>query len=53
VLGGVTGEGTIGAGIGNTYFHGEISEVLVYDRVLSADEAVLVENYLARKYGTQ
>jgi hypothetical protein len=52
-LGGVTGEGTIGAGIGNTFFHGEISEILVYDRVLSAEEAVLVESYLAQKYGTQ
>jgi hypothetical protein len=53
VLGGTTGEGTIGAGIGNTFFHGEVSEILVYDRVLSAEEAGLVENYLAQKYGTQ
>ena len=53
VLGGVTGGGTIGAGMGNTFFHGEISEILVYDRVLSADEAALVESYLAEKYGTQ
>ncbi len=52
-LGGTTGEGTIGAGIGNTFFHGEVSEILVYDRVLSAEEAGLVENYLAQKYGTQ
>jgi hypothetical protein len=42
-----------GAGIGNTFFHGEVSEILVYDRVLSAEEAVLVESYLAQKYGTQ
>ena len=53
VLGGTTGAGTIGAGIGNTFFHGEVSEILVYDRVLSAGEAGLVENYLAQKYGTQ
>jgi hypothetical protein len=53
VLGGVTGGGTIGAGMGNTFFHGEISEILVYDRVLSADEAAVVESYLAEKYGTQ
>jgi hypothetical protein len=53
VLGGVTDEGTIGAGIGNTFFHGEIGEILVYDRVLSAEEAALVESYLAQKYGTQ
>jgi hypothetical protein len=52
VLGGVTDEGTIGAGIDNTFFHGEVSEILVYDRVLSAEEATLVENYLAQKYGT-
>jgi hypothetical protein len=53
VLGGVTAEGMIGAGIGDTFFHGEISEILVYDRVLSAEEAALVENYLGQKYGTQ
>jgi hypothetical protein len=53
VLGGGTGGGTIGAGVGNTFFHGEISEILVYDRVLSAEESVLVESYLAQKYGIQ
>jgi hypothetical protein len=53
VLGGVTGAGTIGAGSHNSFFHGEISEILVYDRVLSADEAALVENYLGQKYGTR
>ncbi len=52
VLGGVTGAGTIGEGINNTYFNGEISEILVYDRVLSNNEAAVVENYLAQKYGT-
>jgi hypothetical protein len=39
--------GTIGQG-----FDGEISEILVYNRVLSVDEAALVENYLAQKYGS-
>jgi hypothetical protein len=52
-LGGTTGAGTIGAGIRNTFFHGEISEILVYDRVLSVGEAALVENYLGQKYGTR
>ena len=53
VLGGVSGAGTIGEGINGTYFNGEISEILVYDRVLSTNETALVENYLANKYGTQ
>jgi hypothetical protein len=52
-LGGVTGAGTIGAGINNTYFNGEISEILVYNRVLSTQEAARVETYLRNKYGTQ
>jgi hypothetical protein len=53
VLGGVTGEGLIGAGIYNSFFHGEISEVLVYDRVLSTEEAAQVESYLRQKYGIE
>jgi hypothetical protein len=52
-LGGVTGAGTIGAGINGTYYNGEISEILVYDRVLSVQEAAEVESYLRNKYGTQ
>jgi hypothetical protein len=52
-LGGVTGAGTIGAGINNTYFNGEISEILVYNRVLSPQEAARVETYLRNKYGIQ
>ena len=52
-LGGVTGAGTIGEGINNTYFNGEISEILVYNRVLSNQEAAQVESYLRNKYGTQ
>jgi hypothetical protein len=50
-LGGVTGAGTIGEGINHTFFNGDISEILVYNRVLSTDEAAAVENYLAQKYG--
>lgn len=51
VLGAVSGAGTIGEGIHHTFFNGEISEILVYDRVLSENEAATVENYLAQKYG--
>lgn len=51
-LGGAGGAGTIGQGVNGTYFTGEISEILVYDRVLSTNEAALVESYLANKYGT-
>lgn len=52
VLGGVTGAGTIGEGINGSYYDGEISEILVYDRVLSPQEAAQVESYLRNKYGT-
>ena len=51
VLGGVTGDGTIGKGINGTYYDGEISEILVYKRVLSAQEAAQVESYLRKKFG--
>jgi Concanavalin A-like lectin/glucanases superfamily len=50
-LGGVSGAGTIGEGINHTFFNGDISEILVYNRVLSAEEATAVEDYLAQKYG--
>jgi hypothetical protein len=43
----------LGKGLGNTYFKGEISEVLVYDRVLSQQEAAAVEFYLRNKFGTR
>ncbi|HTF72077.1 MAG TPA: LamG-like jellyroll fold domain-containing protein [Edaphobacter sp.] len=52
-LSGVTGAGTIGLGINNKYFNGEISEILVYNRALSSQEAARVESYLRNKYGTQ
>jgi Concanavalin A-like lectin/glucanases superfamily len=51
-LSGTTGSGYIGRGINNTYFNGEISEILVYDRVLTADETAVVEKYLRNKFGT-
>jgi hypothetical protein len=53
VLGGVTGDGTIGQGINGTYYDGEISEILVYNRVLSVQEAAQVESYLRNKFGIE
>ncbi len=53
VLAGTTGTAFLGRGLNNTYFHGEISEVLVYNRVLSADEAASVESYLKNKFATR
>jgi hypothetical protein len=52
-LSGVSGAGTIGLGLNNKYFNGEISEILVYNRVLSDNEAARVESYLSKKYGIQ
>jgi hypothetical protein len=53
VLNGTTGAGYIGQGINNTFFNGEISEILVYNRVLSANETASVESYLRNKFGTR
>jgi len=53
VLNGTTGAGYIGQGVNNTFFNGEISEILVYNRVLSANEAASVESYLRNKFGTR
>jgi hypothetical protein len=53
VLNGTTGVGYIGKGSNNTYFNGEISEILVYNRVLSPDETASVESYLRNKFGTR
>jgi len=53
VLNGTTGTGFIGQGVNNTFFNGEISEILVYNRVLSANEVVSVESYLRSKFGTR
>jgi hypothetical protein len=52
-LSGTSGDGYIGRGFNNTYFNGEINEILVYNRVLSADEAASVEKYLRNKFGTE
>ena len=53
VLSGTNGTAYLGRGLDGTYFKGEISEVLVYDRVLSAEEAASVESYLRNKFGTR
>jgi hypothetical protein len=52
-LQGMTGTGYIGRGVNNTYFQGEVSEILVYNRALSGDEAAAVEEYLRTKFGTK
>jgi hypothetical protein len=52
-LSGMTGNAYLGKGLGDTYFKGEISEVLVYDRILSPQEAASVEFYLRNKFGTR
>jgi Concanavalin A-like lectin/glucanases superfamily len=53
VLAGTSGAGYIGRGLNNTTYNGEISEILVYNRVLSANEAASVESYLRNKFGTR
>jgi hypothetical protein len=53
VLAGTSGAAYLGRGIDNTYFNGEISEVLIYNRVLSVNEAASVESYLRNKFGTR
>jgi hypothetical protein len=52
-LNGTTGQAFIGRGLNNSYYNGEISEVLVYNRVLSAAEAASVESYLRNKFATR
>jgi Concanavalin A-like lectin/glucanases superfamily len=53
VLSGTSGAAYLGRGINNSYFNGEISEVLVYNRAVSAGEAAAVESYLRNKFGTR
>jgi Concanavalin A-like lectin/glucanases superfamily len=53
IVNGASGAGYIGRGLNNTYFNGEISEILVYDRILTADETATVESYLRNKFGTR
>jgi hypothetical protein len=51
VLGGMDGSAFLGRGYGNTYFDGTISEVLVYNRVLTTAEMQAVTGYLETKFG--
>ncbi len=51
-LNGTTGAATIGLGLNGTPFKGEVSEVLVYNRVLTEAEAAKVELYLRTKFRT-
>jgi hypothetical protein len=44
--------GTVGTNnMGETFFTGEIAEILIYDRALTAPERRQVEEYLGSKYG--
>ena len=42
--------GALGKGYGNTFFGGDIAEVLVYNRALSDAERQGIETYLMNKY---
>jgi hypothetical protein len=50
-LSNMTGEELLGQGSQNSFFTGEISELLVYDRALTDAERQTVERYLLAKYG--
>jgi Concanavalin A-like lectin/glucanases superfamily len=50
-LAGTTGLATIGAGSNNTFFTGNIGEILIYDRALPTRDREKVERYLRAKYG--
>jgi hypothetical protein len=41
----------IGAGVSSAYFRGTIHEILTYSSVISPDERLRVEGYLAWKWG--
>ena len=49
-LAGVSNTLTIGQGISNSYFTGDVSEIIIYQRALSAAERSVVEKYLMGKY---
>jgi Concanavalin A-like lectin/glucanases superfamily len=50
-LAGVGSTATIGSGLYDSYFTGNVGEILVYNRVLSGAERRLVESYLISKFG--
>lgn len=47
----LSGSGRIGRGMANDGFSGYISEVIIYNRVLSASELKQIHTYLSVKYG--
>jgi len=49
-LAGMGNQVMIGMGSGNTFYPGDLSEVIVYNRYLSTAERQTVENYLMTKY---
>ncbi|MEQ1887034.1 MAG: Ig-like domain-containing protein [Bryobacteraceae bacterium] len=48
---GTSNTGVLGQGYNNTFFAGDIAEVLVYNRALTDAERQGVESYLMNKYG--
>jgi hypothetical protein len=50
-IAGTTPSATIAAGLLNTFFTGNIGEILIYDRALSGTERETVEHYLISKFG--
>ena len=50
VLNGSVSTGFLGRGYNNTYFDGDIAEVLIYDRALTDAERIAVTQYLEDKY---
>jgi hypothetical protein len=49
-LNGTVASATLGQGDHNTYYPGEASEIIIYNRALTAPERQLVEQYLMKKY---
>ncbi len=37
----------------SNHFHGEIAEIIIYDRALSSNERLEIESYLAKKWGME
>ena len=52
-IAGVGSTATIGSGLYNSYFNGNVGEILIYDRALSNAERTKVEQYLIAKYGAR
>ena len=52
MLAGTTGNAYLGQGYNNTFYVGDIGEVITYNRVLSEQESASVESYLRNKFGT-